>query len=113
VRERFRVEDDDIATNVHGGGFNEEDNVEFWLGPIMAFAESKMTIEAVNKLDLDPELFDKMKTALEISVWRQLLLMRAKRDARRITRVRRMLEALEYNDVQGLHEEELAAVTAG
>lgn len=97
--------------NGYGGGREEKENAEFWLGPVMAFAESKMTIEAVDKLDLGPELFGKMKTALEINVWRQLLPMRTKRDTRRITRIRRVLEALDYDDVQGLREEELAVGT--
>jgi len=113
VHERLLTGDDGhTATNVHGRRLDEKYNTEFWLGPVMAFAESKMTIEAVDKLKLRPELFSKMKTALEINVWRQLLPMRTKRDTRRIARIRRALEALHYDDVQGLREEELAVGTA-
>jgi hypothetical protein len=111
--EQFLAEHDvPIATNVHGGGREKKDNTEFLLGPVMVFAESKMTIEAVDKMDLGPEWFGKIKTALEINVWRQLLRMRTKRDSRRITRIRRALETLHYDDVQGLREEELAVGTA-
>ena len=106
VPARLPAEDDEpIATNIHG---EEKDNTEFWLGPVMVFADSKMTIEAVDKLDLGQDVFGKMKTALEINVWRQLLPMRTKRDTRRISRIRRALEALDYEDVQGLREEELS-----
>ena len=103
--------DEPIERNVDRRVLEERINAEFWLGPVMAFAESKITIEAVDKLELGPE-FSKMKTVLEINVWRQLLPMRTKRDTRRITRIRRALEALDYDDVQGLCEEDLMVGTA-
>ena len=109
VREVLRTEViGPTATTVHVGGYDEKDKKEFWLGPVMVFAESKITIKAVDMLDIGPE-FGKMKTALEINVWRQLLPMRAKRDTRRITRIRRALEAIYYEDIKGLREEELVA----
>jgi hypothetical protein len=112
VLERLRPGDDGLAAiYVYGSELDERGKTEFCLGPVMAFAESKMTIEAIDKLELRPELFGKMKTALEINVWRQLLPMRTKRDTRRIARIRRALEALDYDDVKGLREEELAVGT--
>jgi len=107
--ERLCLEDNGLtATYVYQGELDER---HLCLGPVMAFAQSKMTIEAINKFGMRAELFGKLKTALEINVWRQLLPMRAKRDTRRIARIRRTLEALDYDDVKGLREEELAVGT--
>lgn len=94
------------ATNRRGEVTKAED-MEYWLGPVMAFANSSIDITAVDKLDLGRESFEKIKTALEMDVWRQLLPLRTKRDARRIRRIQRTLEAIEYSDVEGLCEETL------
>lgn len=113
VREHWLV-DGALMTNAHGlrirtgsrsGNLTSSEEMEYWLGPVMAFADSSIDISAVDKLDLGKESFGKIKTALEMDVWRQLLPLRTTRDARRIRRIQRTLEAIEYSDVKGLCED--------
>ena len=83
--------------------FDEGQN--YWLGPIMAFAHAGIDVSAVDFIGWGPDRFGKMKTAIEMDVWRQLLPLRTTRDSRRIRRIQRALEAIEYADVEGLRED--------
>ncbi|KAF2399921.1 hypothetical protein EJ06DRAFT_39206 [Trichodelitschia bisporula] len=68
------------------------DDRTYWLGPVMAFADSNLRVVAVDKHGLNPRVFNRIKTMIEIDVWRQLLPLRTKRDSRRISRLRRALD---------------------
>jgi hypothetical protein len=72
----------------------DETDWEYWLGPVMAFADSNINIIAVDKHDLGPVLFERVKTSIEVRVWKELLPLRMKRDMRKISRIRRTLEHL-------------------
>ncbi|KAF2429493.1 hypothetical protein EJ08DRAFT_661615 [Tothia fuscella] len=96
------VETDDsgvVTVHLHGLGHPALDDSEeigqkdwnFWLGPVLAFSDAAINIVAVDRFDLGPAIFDRVKTALEIRVWKQLLPMRLKRDKRRIARIRKKL----------------------
>ena len=80
---------------------------ERWLGPIMAFAHARIDVSAVDLLGLGDGEFGKIKTVLEIDAWRLLLPLRTTRDSRRIRRIQRALEVMEYSDVEGLREDYL------
>lgn len=113
VRERWIVPGGSLITFAHGpvtstGQVNGEEDEGYWLGPIMAFADARIEITAVDRLDLSSESFGKIKTALEMDVWRQLLPLRTTRERRRIRRIQRALEAMEFADVDGLREDEIA-----
>jgi 2EXR family len=103
IREHIRDHSGQPTIKVHGNS-HRGSVVEYGyrLGPIMAFADAALRISAVDKLDLGPSLFDKLKVAIEISVWRQLVPLRAKRDIRAIGRIRRSLQGMDHSDVEGL-----------
>jgi hypothetical protein len=87
---------EETQTSLHGA--SEEDE-SFFLGPVMAFADAKIIITAVDKHDMPGLVFDRIKPYIETKVWRQLLPVRVKREQRRIARIRRALGAMEYVDV--------------
>jgi hypothetical protein len=77
------------------GSSRDQRDWEYWLGPVMAFADANINIIAVDKHDLGPVLFERVKTAIEVRVWKELLPLRMKRDMRKIARMRRTLESLD------------------
>jgi hypothetical protein len=93
------------TTPIHSIGFHgldtdeDEHGWEYWLGPVMAFADANINIVAVDKHDLGPVLFDRVKTAIEVRVWKELLPLRMKRDKRKIARMRRTLLNLDDDTV--------------
>lgn len=100
IRQRWLRIDDSEETQRSLHGTNEEDE-SFFLGPVMAFADAKMIITAVDKHDMSGLIFDRIKPYIEARVWSQLLPVRVKREQRRIARIRRALGSMEYVDVDG------------
>jgi hypothetical protein len=83
------------TTPIHSIGLQfgcVETDWEYWLGPVMAFADANINIVAVDKHDLGSVLFERVKTSIEVRVWKELLPLRMKRDMRKIARIRRTLE---------------------
>lgn len=66
--------------------------LEYWLGPIMAFGEADITITAVDKHDIGPSLFERVKVAIEVRVFNQLLKSRIKRSQRRMARIKSIID---------------------
>jgi hypothetical protein len=104
IREHDPYDHTPTALALHGIGhpaldtqsaLDEERDWPYFLGPVMAFADANINIVAVDKYDLSPTVFDRVKTAIEIRVWKQLLPARMKRDKRKIARMRKTLEARE------------------
>ena len=71
----------------------------FFLGPVMAFADvPKIIVTAVDKHDMGGALFERIKPHLEMKIWQQLLPVRVKREQRRIVKIKTALRALEYEE---------------
>jgi len=77
-------------------GTADSERLQYWLGPVMAFADTPIKIIAIDKNDM--EHFDVWKSPIEVSVWQQLVPLRFKRVRRQIARIRRALGTLEYAD---------------
>jgi hypothetical protein len=93
------------VTNHLGEGARDPERLQYWLGPIMAFADASIKITAMDKNDL--ENFGAWKNPIEVSVWQQLLPLRIKRERRKIARIMRARGMLEYSDcadIGGLFE---------
>jgi hypothetical protein len=99
VRERWLDENDEMQTGLHGIFNPKDEDEQYFLGPVMAFAEAKIIVTAVDKQDMGKVIFDRIKPHIEMRVWQQLLPVRVKREQRRIGRIRRALGALEYDEV--------------
>jgi hypothetical protein len=98
VRERWLAEDDEVQTELHGIFDRQDEDEQYFLGPVMAFADAKIIVTAVDKQDLGRIIFERVKPHIETRIWRQLLPMRVKKEQRRIARIRRALRALEYDE---------------
>jgi len=84
-----------LGIQLNTDSFNDE--TDYFLGPVMAFADASINIVAVNKLDIEPVIFERVKFALEVRVWKQLLPLRMKRDRRKIARIKRKLETFQLD----------------
>lgn len=99
VRQRWIQQDDDAQQGLHGLFNFSDKNETYFLGPLLAFANANMLVTAVDKHDMGPTIFERIKPHIEMRVWRQLLPDRVKREQRRIARIKRALGALEYDEV--------------
>jgi hypothetical protein len=99
VRERWLDENYEVHTGLYGILDPKDENEQYFLGPVMAFADAKIIVTAVDKQNMGKLIFERVKPHIEMRVWRQLLPVRVKREQRRIARIKRALGALEYVEV--------------
>ncbi|KIW00392.1 uncharacterized protein PV09_08101 [Verruconis gallopava] len=123
VRETWIIDDGDVAGG--GGGSNAQimglhgffdarfDSQDYFLGPVMAFAHTRLVVTAVDRQDIARAVFERLKPHIEMRVWRQLLPARVKREQRKIARIKRALGALEYDEVDALEQGSLLEAACG
>jgi hypothetical protein len=87
-----------------------DSDIEYWLGPMMAFANAEISITAVDKHHMGPQLFATIKAHIEVQVFNQLLRLRVKRSHRRMARIQSILDekndsddSLSMLEIVGLH----------
>jgi hypothetical protein len=104
VRECWLLGGHEVQSTLHGIIDPSFASDCYRLGPIMAFADAKIIITAVDKHDVGSVVFARIKPHLETKVWRQLLPVRLKHEQRRIARIMQSLRALEYEEVDSSGE---------